>query len=248
MEEFLQTIGLTKLESKTYNTLLNYGEMKVSKLLKIAKLNSGRIYDILNSLQQKGFISIIIKDGIKYISPSPPEILREFINQKEEEIKKQKEEVEKILPFMIKNYHSQINEEKIEIFMGKKGLEAAYKILFSQAKEHKELFIIGSSTQFKKENWAVPYIINTIYPLRKKLKLKIKKILDKAAKKQLEIKKDSSKVRYLDFTTLTSFEVLGDVVILELFLSDIICIVIQNKNIANDFKKQFNTLWDKAEK
>lgn len=248
MEEFLQSIGLTKLESKVYLSLLNEGELKVSKLLTVAKLNSGRIYDILASLQQKGFVSIIIKDGIKYISPSPPDILRTFMNEKEQELRHQKDEVEKLLPSLTKKYFSSAKESSIEIFTGKRGLEASYKILFSESDKNKELFITGSAAQLNYSNWITPFFNSIIYPQRKKLKLKIKKILDNSLKNEKGLKKDISQIRFLDFSSITSFEVLGDIVVLQIISEEIICIVIRNKLIAEDFRKQFEVLWKKAKK
>ena len=247
MEDFLQSIGLTKLESKVYVSLLDKGELKVSELLAVAKLNSGRIYDILNSLQQKGFVSIIVKNGVKYVSPSPPEILRKFMDEKEEELKRQKEKVETFLPLLSKKYFSSTKDGSIEIFTGRRGLEASYKILFSEAENDKNLFITGSSTQLNHFNWAKPFIKEVIDPQRKKLKLKTKKILDESLKKE-KIINDNSQIKYLDFSSITSYEVLGNVVVLQIVSHELICIVMRSKLIADDFRKQFEVLWKKAKK
>ncbi|MFW6283664.1 MAG: TrmB family transcriptional regulator [Minisyncoccales bacterium] len=245
MEDFLQSIGLTKLESKVYVSLLDEGELKVSKLLAVAKLNSGRIYDILDSLQQKGFISVVVKDGIKYVSPSPPEILRKFMDEKEQRIKNQRDEVEKILPLLSEKYFSSAKEGSIEIFTGRRGLEASYKILFAESEKDKNLLITGSSTQLNSFNWIAPFFNEFIYPQRRKLK--IKKILDNSLKKE-DLVKDGSQIKYLDFSSITSFEVLGNVVVLQIISHELICIVMRSELIADDFRKQFEVLWKKAKK
>lgn len=56
--ENLQSFGLTKYESEIYFLLLKYGKIAASKLGKISKVPVTRIYDITQSLAEKGLIGL----------------------------------------------------------------------------------------------------------------------------------------------------------------------------------------------
>ena len=82
IEQVLQEIGLTQNEIKVYLTLLELGESKTGEILKKSRLNSGRIYEILNSLQEKGLVSFILKSGVKYFRPADPKRVNDYLNLK----------------------------------------------------------------------------------------------------------------------------------------------------------------------
>src|SRR3989344_5827677 len=80
--ETLEKIGLTKNESIVYLTLVKSGTIKTAKILKKSGLNSGRIYDTLESLKHKGLISESNINGVKHFTASPPNQLKEYFQQK----------------------------------------------------------------------------------------------------------------------------------------------------------------------
>ena len=60
INQILQEIGLTRNEIKVYTSLLDLGESKTGEILKKSGLNSGKIYEILDSLQKKGLVSWVL--------------------------------------------------------------------------------------------------------------------------------------------------------------------------------------------
>ena len=98
IEQVLQEIGLTQNEIKVYLALLDLGESKTGDILKTSGLNSGRIYEILDSLQKKGLVSFIVKSGVKLFSPADPKRVRDYLDEKKKAIEKQEEDYNKILP------------------------------------------------------------------------------------------------------------------------------------------------------
>ena len=61
----LERIGLTRNESLVYLTLLRNGTSKTGEILKKSGLNSGKIYEILDSLEKKGMVSESSINNIK---------------------------------------------------------------------------------------------------------------------------------------------------------------------------------------
>ncbi|MBU0667013.1 MAG: helix-turn-helix domain-containing protein [Nanoarchaeota archaeon] len=91
IEETLQTLqelGLNKRESICYSTLLELGSSKTGEICKKTKIPSSKIYEILNNLMQKGFVSYIIKGKIKHYQASNPQILLNIIEEKKKKSKK----------------------------------------------------------------------------------------------------------------------------------------------------------------
>ena len=64
LELNLKKLGLTDYESKTYLALLEIGEGTSGDIIKKAEIHTGKIYEILESLKNKGLISEVIKNNI----------------------------------------------------------------------------------------------------------------------------------------------------------------------------------------
>lgn len=77
-EEFLKKIkefGLNSYEAKIWAALLSRGVSTAGELSDIANVPRSRSYDILESLEKKGFIVMKIGKPIKYIAVPPEEVV-----------------------------------------------------------------------------------------------------------------------------------------------------------------------------
>jgi sugar-specific transcriptional regulator TrmB len=79
-EKSLEKIGLTKNETKVYLALLKIGTSKVGEILKESKLNSGKIYEVINSLEQKGLVSESTINNVKHFTATS-KVLIAFIGK-----------------------------------------------------------------------------------------------------------------------------------------------------------------------
>src|SRR3989339_203493 len=102
IEEVLRKIGLTEYETKIYIALLDLGKATSGEILQKANLNTGKIYDILGSLKNKGFISEIIESGVRKFSPANPQQIFNYLDEKKEDIQKQEQTLNKIIPDILK--------------------------------------------------------------------------------------------------------------------------------------------------
>lgn len=77
-EEFLNRLkdfGLNSYESKLWTSLLSRGVASAGELSDIANVPRSRTYDVLESLEKKGFIVMKIGKPIKYIAVPPEEVV-----------------------------------------------------------------------------------------------------------------------------------------------------------------------------
>lgn len=246
MKHELGEIGLSPTEVKIYLALLDLGETKVSEILKKAEINSGRIYDVLSGLENKGFVSKIIKKKVKYYVPSPPSIIKDYLKEKRNQISMQERNIAKILPDLMERYSSIKSKTKVEVFMGIEGMKTAYELLFKEAKKSKELYVIGITEIREYPKEILNLLEFSVYKRRKELKLITKKIVDINSKNETFYQKDNSQIRYINLPSLTSMEIIGDYLLIQIFKDETIGILIHNKHAAEDFKKQFMEFWKQA--
>jgi len=86
-KDFLMKIkdfGLNSYESKLWTALLSRGVSTAGELSDIANVPRSRSYDVLESLERKGFIIMKVGKPIKYIAVQPEEVI-ERIKKKIEE-------------------------------------------------------------------------------------------------------------------------------------------------------------------
>jgi len=77
-EDFLKKIkdfGLNSYEAKIWTALLSRGVATAGELSDISNVPRSRSYDILESLEKKGFIVMKVGKPIKYIAVSPEEVV-----------------------------------------------------------------------------------------------------------------------------------------------------------------------------
>lgn len=81
----LKDLGLNTYESKLWTALLSRGISTAGELSDIANVPRSRSYDVLESLEKKGFIVMKLGKPIKYVAVSPQEVLDRVQNKIREE-------------------------------------------------------------------------------------------------------------------------------------------------------------------
>ena len=250
MEEILIQLGLTSSEAKVYLSLLELGESKTGEILSKAGLNSGRIYEILGSLEKKGLVSSIIKHKVKYFSPSPPERILDLLNEKAEEIKNKKINFEEVLPSLTNKFKSLKEKTNVEVYYGIEGQRTAYSVIFKE--NSRDLYVYGItgkesySKMTKDAKKVLDILVYYVYKKRRELGLNIKKLAYEEARGEKDYLKDNSKIKYLPYPSLTSIEILGNVTMIQLPIEPFITILIHNKQVTKDYERQFEFLWKLA--
>lgn len=245
IEQVLQEIGLTQNEIKVYISLLSLGESKTGEILKKSGLNSGKIYEILDSLQKKGMVSFVIKSGVKFFSPADPKRVIDYLEDKKENIEKQKKDYGNILPDLMKKISAIKTESKIEVFEGIKGMKTAWKKEFDFPKSE-TIYItsVTASTKYPLPVWD--YFTNIHRPQRDNRGYKVKKLLSQEAKKERQLHEKNAEIKYLPYGSLVAMGIIGNLTIIGIFIDSPISIVIENLEVAKHFIEQFEILWETA--
>lgn len=242
-EYLLQKIGLSENEAKVYLSLLKIGNSSTSKIVSTAGISGGKIYETLDKLYQKGFVSISNINGIKHFQATNPDSLILFIEEQKKALSEKQEEIKKILPEI-----SKIQKEETftsEIIIGERGIKPLVQKLFENSK--KTIFAMGIDGEKKdKYNyfwWHLTY--NYIEKINKKAKYLFVENTSKYYKKHLNLKNIESKT--LKNISPSAIDIIDNHILIFTYDNEKLhCVHIESEPIARSFKSFFDNLWQQS--
>lgn len=242
----LVRIGLTQGESKVYLALLYLGSSTVGPVVNKSGVAYSNIYEVLQRLMEKGMATFVIKNKTKYFQAANPEYLREFLEKKEKEIKRNKRFLDEILPG-IRALQGTKPEQEAEIFIGLKGLRAAYAKLVAEYKGGDWLFFYIHREEYAKESDA---FFKSISPMFKKMKgLSARGVCNEEYRKSPFVKIATfMKVKYVDFPTPGIIDIYRDKILIVSWGIKPVAFLITSRQIADPMKEYFESVWRIAKK
>lgn len=236
--EILNSIGLSKWESQTYLALLELGESKTGELSKKAEVPQSKIYIVLDSLIEKGLVSYIIKGQIKHFQTSDPKRILTLFKEKEEQLKNLLQSIS------IKNKE----KDSVEIFSGFKAIRVMLASLIENPKKDEDFY--GFSTGETSLNKDILDFYEWWGERKRTAGLKDHLLISE--KNKLNFKKAISKEDILYVRKKTRYAKVsfpGDVaifrhnVVLFNYENNPTAILIQSKEISEQYKDFFLSLW-----
>ena len=247
-EKVLYQLGLTKSEVKVYITLLELGSSTTGPIMDKAKVSSSKIYGILGRLIEKGLVSFIIKSKTKYYRASSPESLLDYVNEKEDEIRNQKQQVKNMIPELKLKQKLLENKQEAQIYMGWKGLMNAFNFILEDLKNGDE-YIAFSQAQREEDSKEVKLFFIQYQRKREEKKLKVKLIADKSQKNVFNNepykKFKNFNVKYIE-NSPPGIVISRNNIFISTFEIIPVGVVITSKEISDSFRKYFYNEWEKA--
>ncbi len=238
-KEILKKIGLTDNETKVYLALLELGESLASKIGEKVNINRTHVYDIIESLIEKGLISYVVKNNKKYFNAAHPKRLIDYLHEKEIQLREQEENLRKIVPELLSLRKPKKEVEKVEIYKGKEGIKTVYNDILRTTKEY---YVLGATGQIADH---LRYYFPGHEKERIKKRIKLKLLFNKHLKGKVITKRKFAEIRYLPgkYTSPIPTTIYNNKVIILVWTTPS-AIVIENKEIAQTYKSYFNLLWD----
>ncbi|NQZ85091.1 MAG: TrmB family transcriptional regulator [Nanoarchaeales archaeon] len=225
-EEILKSIGLTDREIKIYLANLQLGSSLVQNIANFANLNRTSAYDLLKSLEQKGFVSYAITSGKKIYNAISPNKILGMLKEKEMMVKK-------ILPELNLLANGVGSRPNVEVYVGKNGLKTIFENILSDSKS---FCCIASKDELNK---LFKYYFPQFVKRRINNGIKVKIIsdsipFDKNAPYKLIKKKIKTATWLYD----------GKIAMISLNEDEPIGILINEKNFYETHKMMFDLLWE----
>ena len=232
MLEKLQKLGLSEKESHIYLALVKLGESTANNLAKHTSSNRTVTYNVLQQLVEKGLVSYVKKEGKRFYLVSNPNSLKVAIKEKEELVEELISEINKMqsVPSSFKN---------VEVYEGLEGM----KVVFNEIRKAKDLRVINATGLiFKHLKWGAKHIVKDM-----ELYGKPKVIANLSMKKTPLAKFKKTEFKYLpkqaeNYATTFIFD---DKIIIQVLKDKPFLIKIENKEIFDGYKKNFDVLWTK---
>jgi sugar-specific transcriptional regulator TrmB len=246
----LEKIGLTNSEIKVYLSLLELGTVSKGAIVKKSGIASSKIYEITDKLIAKGLCNMILKDNIKYFSAASPSRIKEYLEQKKEEILTEEKIFSEILPQLesLQNHNRQ--ETKVEVFIGWKGMDTAYGNLLALARSGEKVLIVGAGTSSEEEKLELFFTKYGRTAFEKKINVRV--IFNESARTYVKKIEDNIGFQYtkkfLFKNTPTELTLFRDTVLLAIRRAEPIVILIHDSQTAESFKNYFQELWKIASK
>ena len=82
----LRSAGLTETEIKVYDSLLSLGVTTAGKLVEHSGVHRKNVYEALHKLADKGLVTYVIENKIKYFQPKDPQNILRYADEKKAKI------------------------------------------------------------------------------------------------------------------------------------------------------------------
>jgi sugar-specific transcriptional regulator TrmB len=240
----LKELGFTKNEIEIYSFLIKNGSTTTGPIIRETGIANSRVYESINSLVKKGFVSYNIQKDGKHFTAANPEIILD----KEKERQKGISELVKQLSSLKKTEE----ETTMAIYEGFEGFKTAFSKIIEDCPKNEEIKITGfSEIAYEIESLRTFLISMNLKSASKKQKLKI--LVDSSVKKDLI--NDRKKEKYTEIRSLpegymspAAMDIFLDYVYIFLWEEKPYVFMIKNKKIADNFKKYHEFLWKIAKK
>lgn len=138
MVEQLKLFGLNSYEGRAYETLLREGASTAHFISKKAGVPSGKIYPVLDSLVEKGFILLSGGKPKIFISISPEIILEKVIKRKKKELNFIEENAHKLIESYskLRSLKDEKEHELVEAYFGHSSAFLRSITLHNQTKKY----------------------------------------------------------------------------------------------------------------
>lgn len=92
----IKDFGLNSYEAKIWTALLSRGVSSAGELSEISNVPRSRTYDVLESLEKKGFIMMKLGKPIKYMAISPNEVIDRIKKKIQDDSSKQEKQIDEL--------------------------------------------------------------------------------------------------------------------------------------------------------
>lgn len=236
--ETLKELGLTNNEITVYLTLLQTGSVSVNTIAERSGLHRQAVYDALDRLLEKGFVSFVIQQNKKHFQAINPEKIIEILHQKELKFRS-------LLPELIMLTTLPREDTFVEVIKGREVIRTVYRdIIKTFLQKSGEILISGvDERKFMNED---PIALQQHITRLRKLKCTERVLLKEGDTKVVQGKQTTYRWVPTQYFHATPMMVYGHKLTIIILGTPNYAIMIENKDLADAYRKQFNLLWKVA--
>ncbi len=250
-DNILREIGLSESEKNVYLALLELGDSTRGAIVYTSGVAGSKVYELLEKLQEKGLVSIYIRDKVKHFKPTNPKQILTYLHEKKEHITTVEKQAQSILPHLLDTFYSSKEEREVEMLTGLKGLEIMFREQVDLLKPGETCYVIGGTIGSNEEAAVLAFFVR-VHDWRQQKGIKTKMLYnidqrDVIRKLYSSKKYKGTTTRFIEHTSPVAINVHKDRTIIIIFGKKITSIYIKSQDIATSFIEYFNILWKQSQ-
>jgi len=239
IQNTLQELGLEEKEAATYLALLELGEGTILEISKKSGIKRPTTYVVLRSLEEKGFVSYVLKGKKTLYAPQHP---KKLITEAELRLK----ELQEVVPQLESLASKASAKPRVLIYEGKDRLDQAYDEMFITKGEM--LFI--SNIGLSKEGFPKTFRKYQYKGASPEFRTREINVDDQAGRESAkEFAGPYHEIRFLP-KNFKPFEndigVYGNRVLISSLKREYFVVVIESEEVAQTFRTMFEMMWQSA--
>lgn len=243
LTKLLEDIGLNPNEANVYLSTLSLGSTTVLKISKVSCIKRSTVYDIVNSLKEKGLMRIDLK-GLKqsYVCENPERL--------EAVLESRKRDFSARLPELMAMYKLQGGESSIKYYSGLKAMKQIYLDSLNEVKHGEEYLVITNEEKWFNLDpnfWLKEYIEERA---KFSYKTRILSQDSETARHQKKFQKNFNQ-EFKIFKQKINLDIdmllLPNKLIIVDLMTPLTTLVIENKSIIELQKHMFEIIWNSVE-
>lgn len=245
----LEKLGLTEGEIRAYLALLRLGQSAAGPIAMESRVSRSKIYLVLDKLEKKGLASHADKRGVRHFQAVEPAKLRDYLAEKEGELRSLEAELERFLP-RLEEYHKSAGKSHfVAVYQGFRGLQVAHEHIYLKLKRGDSYFVLGAPGgrvwKDSERFWQKDHARRAESGIGCRILFNAdvdKGVLDDRNGKPL------CEARYMPVGIVTpaEVEVYKDTTLIITISQEPVAIEIVSQDIANSFKSYFSQFWKKS--
>ncbi len=237
--EILKGAGLSDNESLVYFTLLSLGSSSVLNISRASGIKRTTVYSTLESLKQKGLVSIEMRGLKSFFVAENPEKLESVLEERKNKFKSALGEFSSL-------YNLKGGESFIKYYEGIEAVKNIYENLLKDIRPHEDYLVVGDQSHWMNLD---PDYFQKFIEKRAKLNINIRLLFTDSdiARKHKKFEKNyNEKIKILPKNTKlkTNLVITPQRVVVHQLTEPIMAIVIENKSIIQMHKELFEIIWN----
>jgi sugar-specific transcriptional regulator TrmB len=243
--KILERLGLTPGEIKAYLALLKLGPSSTGAIAKKSNVSRSKLYSILDKLEKKGMASHVEKRGVIYFQAVEPSKIKDYITEKEKELKTLREEFDRFLPQLQAFHEEKAKIQNVTVYQGFKGLVVANEHIYLKLKKGDDYQVLGVPVYPK---WERKGYWQRDHERRDKEGIRCRMLFNPGVPKDVLRNRNSYKLceaRYMPIKidAPAYFMIYADTSVIVIASEEPLAIEIVSKEIADSFRRYFEEFW-----
>lgn len=247
--KLLEKIGFTQGEIKVYFALLEQGNTTSGPIIIKSGVARSKVYEILEKLKQKGLVSEVIKENVRYFQAASPERILDYIKNKEKEIEEEQKQFVEILPELLAKQKFAEERQEAKVYIGYEGVKTFYNEVLEMLNKDEEYLAMTLSSQSWK-NESLGLFLHKFHQKRAEKKAKAKILFNDSAKtiqKKLDFTDTGLyEIRHTTINLPTGIAIVKDTVATLLWGETPKVFVVVSKENAEAYRRFFYDIWNIA--